>query len=300
VTNATWRDGWLNEGVTSYLESRLMEIIYDKDRVHEENVLGYQELLGNFETVPLDRQMLAPRLDSGDADDVQGTIHYHKGELFLRHLENSFGREIFDEFLFQYFDDFAFKTITTEVFVDYLDENLLRPNPGIVSRADVEEWMYQPGLPENAPVPSSSSLDQAAELAATWAIGEAAIEDIPAGEWSPQGMIHFINSLPADLDHDKLKLLDEAFGLSDTGNAEIGRTWFIQVATRRYTPAYDSLEKHLNRYGRTRLIAVIYGALAANGHDLELAKTMFANARHLYHPITISSIERRLQQAGEM
>ena len=29
VTNATWRDGWLNEGMTSYIESRLMEVIYE-------------------------------------------------------------------------------------------------------------------------------------------------------------------------------------------------------------------------------------------------------------------------------
>jgi hypothetical protein len=30
VTNATWRDFWLNEGVTTYVESRIMEAIYGK------------------------------------------------------------------------------------------------------------------------------------------------------------------------------------------------------------------------------------------------------------------------------
>ncbi len=83
VTNATWRDGWLNEGVTSYLESRLMEILYDKDRVDEERVLNYEELLQNFAVVPLDRQGLAPRLEAGSADSVQGTIHLPKGQMFL-------------------------------------------------------------------------------------------------------------------------------------------------------------------------------------------------------------------------
>ena len=38
-----------------------------------------------------------------DPDDFQGTIHYSKGSLFLTHLENAFGREDFDRFLFQYF-----------------------------------------------------------------------------------------------------------------------------------------------------------------------------------------------------
>ncbi len=297
VTNATWRDGWLNEGVTSYLESRLMEILYDKDRVDEERVLSYEELLGNFETVPLERQGLAPRFESGDADDVQGTIHYHKGQLFLQYLENGFGRERFDEFLLGYFDEFAFQTITTEAFVDYLDEKLLSPNPDIISRQQVEVWMYQPGLPEDAPIPSSRTLDSAAQLAGAWAIGEAALEDVPVNSWSPQALIHFINSLPADLAHEKLQALDAEFGFSETKNAEIARTWFIQVAERRYTPAYARLEEYLNRYGRARLVAPIFGALAANGRDAELARSMFEKARGAYHPLTNGYIERSLQRA---
>ena len=166
VTNATWRDGWLNEGMTSYLESRLMEIIYDKDRVDEERVLGYEELLLDFDRVPLERQGLAPRLESGDADSVQGTIHYHKGQLFLEYLEKGFGRDQFDPFILGYFDHFAFQTLTTEVFLDYLDENLLQKHEGIISREQAEAWMYQPGLPDDAPIPSSTTLNGAAELAA--------------------------------------------------------------------------------------------------------------------------------------
>ncbi|HNP63356.1 MAG TPA: M1 family metallopeptidase [Woeseiaceae bacterium] len=297
VTNATWRDGWLNEGMTSYLESRLMEIIYDKDRVDEERVLSYQELLLDLERVPLERQALAPRLDSGNADDVQGSIHYHKGQLFLDYLERGFGRDRFDAFLQTYFDDFAFKTITTEEFLNYLDVKLLRATPGVISRKQVEAWMYEPGLPDDAPVPESTTLESAALLARTWAVGEASIEDIPFDEWSPQALIHFINSLPPDLDFARLAMLDEFLGLSDTSNAEIGRTWFIQVAMRRYEAAYPELEAHLKRYGRTRLLSSVYRALAQNGHDRELAKSIFANARHAYHPLTISSIEEVLKRA---
>jgi leukotriene-A4 hydrolase len=297
VTNATWRDGWLNEGVTSYLEARLMEIIYDKDRVDEERVLGYEELLENFDVVPLERQWLAPRLDSGDADDVQGTIHYHKGQLFLRYLENGFGRDRFDEFLFTYFEDFAFQTITTELFIAYLDEHLLSTNPGVISREQVEEWMYQPGLPADAPIPSSTTLDNAAELAAAWAIGELELGDVPVDDWSPQALIHFINSLPAEVADDKLLALDVGLGLSDTRNAEIARTWFIQVAKRRHERAYVKLEEHLNRYGRARLVTSIYGALIANGHDAELAMSMFEGARGAYHPLTIGYIEATMRRA---
>ena len=291
VTNATWRDGWLNEGWTSYLELRLMEVIYSKERAAEENLLGYRELLLDFEQVKPELQALAPPLERGDPDDFQGTIHYHKGNLFLQYLENAFGREVFDEFIGNYFNAFAFGTITSEKFLDFLDENLLTIHQGKVSRSQVEQWLYGPGLPDGAVLPSSDSLDNAARFAALWSQGEIDIADIPTADWSPQGMVHFINSLDTDLSAEKLGKLDAALGLSDTHNAEIGRTWFIQVAKRQYRPAYEKLEQHVQRFGRTRLVRPVYIALAKNGSDLEFAKELFSRAREIYHPLTNASIE---------
>lgn len=299
VTNATWRDGWLNEGWTSYLESRLMEVIYSEERAAEENVLGYRELLLDFESVNPVMQALAPPLETGDPDDFQGTVHYHKGSLFLQYLENAVGREAFDEFIGGYFSDFAFGTITSEEFLDYLDVNLLSAHDSKVSREQAEQWLYRPGLPDDALIPASDTLDQAAAMATAWSAGEVDIEDVPVSDWSPQGTVHFINSLVADLSTEKLSELDAALGLSDTRNAEIGRTWFIQVAQRQHRPVYQKLEQYLNRYGRTRLIRPIYKALAENGSDFELAQEMFANARRGYHPLTNNSIEMTFTRAAE-
>ena len=295
VTNATWRDGWLNEGMTSYIEKRLMEVIYSKERADVDNVIGYRELLLDFDNVIPARQALAPPFETGDPDDFQGIIHYHKGNLFLQYLENNFGRETFDRFIGQYFDDFSFQTITSEQFLDYLDKNLLIANPGIVSRQQVEQWLYQPGLPDDAVIPHSDALDGAAALAQAWSNNAISIDQVPASQWAPKVVVHFINSLPDDLPHDRLGELDDALKLSDSVNAEIARTWFIQVAQRRYEPAYSALEAHLNRFGRTRLVKPVYAALATNGEDLEMARTLFANARNLYHPITIASVETALK-----
>ena len=299
VTNATWRDGWLNEGVTNYLESRLMEVIYDLDRVDEERVLMYRELLLDFETVKPEMQALAPRLDGGDPEDFQGTIHYNKGQLFLVYLEQAFGREAFDEFLASYFDEFAFGTVTSEQFLDYLDGALLSVEGAPVRRAQVEQWLYGPGLPDDAPVPRSATLDAVESAAAAWARGDIATPEIPVAAWSPQAVVHFINSLPDGLPQAKLEEIDTAWSLSTTRNAEIGRAWFIQVATRRHVPAYEALEAHLNRYGRGRLIAPVYAALANNGQDADLARQLFDKARVAYHPITDGWIEQVLRSADE-
>jgi len=295
VTNATWRDGWLNEGWTSYLEDRLMEVIYSEERATELAVVDYRELLLDFDVVPLEQQALAPTFERGDPDDFQGVIYYHKGNLLLKYLEQKFGRDTFDDFISDYFGEFAFGTITSEVFLDYLDEKLLSAHAGKVSRADVEEWLYQPGLPDSAPIPVSASLDAAAGFAQQWSQGEIDIADVPAAGWSPQGMIHFINNLDADLSEEQLIELDTALGLSNTYNAEIGRTWFIQVAKRRYRQGYEKLDDYLNRYGRTRLVKPLYQALVENGSDAALAREMFERARGLYHPITITSVESILE-----
>src|SRR5436190_20102399 len=45
VTNATWRDFWLNEGFTVYFEQRIMERVFGLDRATMERQLARQDLV---------------------------------------------------------------------------------------------------------------------------------------------------------------------------------------------------------------------------------------------------------------
>ena len=297
VSNDTWRDIWLNEGITSYLEARLMEVLFGEDQANEERVISYRDLLQGLTEISPAYQALAPTERLGDPDESQGSLHYKKGQLFLETMEEAFGRDVFDPFLTGYFNHFAFQSISSEQFLDYLDENLLKAQPGKFSREQAEQWLYQPGVPDGARIPHSDTLDQAEQLAGSWAVGEATVESIPMSAWSPHAAVHFINSLPTDLNDAQLGELDGSFGFSPTRNAEISRAWFIQVAKRRYLPAYKAMETHLNNYGRTRLIKPVYVALAKNGEDTELAHQLFEDAKSSYHPLTISSIETGFNKA---
>ena len=119
VSNATWRDIWLNEGTTSYLETRLMEGLFGKERADEERVLTYLSLLEQLQETEIEMQALAPRMDSGDPDVGQGGLEYGKGQLLLETLEARFGRELFDAYLTGYFQHFAWQAIATEQFLEY-------------------------------------------------------------------------------------------------------------------------------------------------------------------------------------
>ena len=93
---------------------------------------------------------------------------YEKGRLFLTYLDAKFGRDHFDAFLRGYFDHFAFKSITTEQFAAYLQENLLDRYPGVVSRDEVTAWVSAPGLPDDAVLPVSGEFAPVDQARAAW------------------------------------------------------------------------------------------------------------------------------------
>jgi leukotriene-A4 hydrolase len=122
------------------------------------------------------------------------------------------------------------------------------------------------------------------------------VDKLSTTQWSPQAVIYFIKALPLDLTDDRLGELDGKLGLSAGENAEIGRTWFTEVARRRHLPAYPAMRDYLGRFGRTRLIQPVYRELAANGEDLQLARKIFSGYRSRYHPLTVAAVEPLLAQ----
>ncbi|MEW6210433.1 MAG: M1 family aminopeptidase/hydrolase, partial [Acidobacteriota bacterium] len=147
VTNATWSDFWLNEGFTTYLERRIIEALYGREREEMEAALGRQDLLREIEAFDERDEILHIDLAGRDPDDGATRVPYEKGALFLRHLEETFGRARFDLFLKSYFARFAFQSITTADFIDYLKKNLIDKNPALAAKVPVEEWIFKPGLP---------------------------------------------------------------------------------------------------------------------------------------------------------
>src|SRR5258708_21943388 len=68
VTNATWSDFWLNEGFTTYIERRLQERLYGRDRADMEDVLARQRLEEEMQSLPPQDQILHIDLDGRDPD----------------------------------------------------------------------------------------------------------------------------------------------------------------------------------------------------------------------------------------
>ena len=93
VTNATWRDFWLNEGFTVYLEGRIIERLYGERVATQHRILGRNDLrdeLAGFKDKPGETQLYID-LAGRDPDDGMTSVPYQKGSLFLEMLERAVG-----------------------------------------------------------------------------------------------------------------------------------------------------------------------------------------------------------------
>jgi len=296
VTNATWRDFWLNEGFTTYLERRIIEAVYGKPRREMEATLGRRSLEDELKGFEARDQILHVELKGRDPDDGFTGVPYEKGALFLRHLEETVGREKFDKFVRGYFDAHAFQSITTETFVAYLQKNLLNQNPNLIALTDVEEWIYKAGLPKNAPVPQSDAFAKVEAQSQNWLGGKLAAKDIKTQTWTTQEWLHFLTNLPQNLSAEKMAELDKAFNLTTRGNSEIAFQWLLMSIKNNYTAANPRLEEFLTSIGRRKFVKPLFEELAKTPEGTKRANAIYTKARPGYHPITVSSIDAILKR----
>ena len=291
VTNATWRDFWLNEGVTVYLERRILEEVFGRRRVDMEATLDRQALDEELARLDPPDQILHIDLRGRDPDDGMNQVPYLKGDLFLRLLEETVGRTRFDSFLRAYFDHFAFRSITTSDFVAYLTEQLLNDDADLAETLQVDAWLEQPGLPANAPRSVSDALTRVEQQAARWASGETAAMALETGGWTTQEWLHFLKSVPEALTLQQMTQLDHAFGFTEAGNSEVAHQWLLTAIRNQYAPAYLRLETYLVGIGRRKLIKPLYEELVKTPQGRARAKVIYERARPGYHPIAVSSID---------
>ena len=279
VTNKTWRDFWLNEGVTTYVENRVQEKLYGQERAAKEYLIELGELREEMKKLPPGDQHLFIDLKGRDPDDGATLVPYIKGASLLRLLEQTVGREKFDEWIRSYFDAFAFQSITTEQFLQFLKLRL--PEAGGL---DLQRWVFDAGMPPVVEPPNVFAKVDAAIR--EWAPGKA----IATEGWTTQDYLRFLRGMPAALGTEKMKALDEALKLTGTGNAEILTQWLKMSIANGYAPGLDRLEPFLMTVGRQKMVRPLYTELTKTEAGRVRARAIFAKARPAYHPITAEAV----------
>ena len=301
VTNATWNDFWLNEGFTTYFENRIMEKLYGKRRAAMEADLGWT---GMEDAVKAAGGPQSPdtqlHLDMGkdrDPDDGMTDIAYEKGAAFLRTIEATVGRDRFDQYLRGYFDRHAFQPQTTAGFLADIRKNLL--TDAEAKKIDLNQWAYEPGIPANA-IHVKSQAFPAMDMAAKEYASGGLIDSVPGKDITTQERVRFLNQLPRDLSHDRLKALDDRFDFSHAGNSEIRFAWLMLALDARYQPAVASAEDFLTSQGRRKFVAPLFSTLMNEGDwGKAIAKRIYAKARPGYHSVTTGTVDRIVGWSGQ-
>ena len=294
VTNAAWRHVWLNEGFTTYVQGRIVEAVYGKQQKDEEFLVAANELRKDFATAPAAEQVLVPDLNGKDADDSLSDVPYTKGSWFLQTLEAKFGRAQFDAFLRGYFDHFAFQSITSDQFAKYLEANLLDKYPGKFSMVEVNAWLHEPGIPADAPLPSSTRFAEQDKLREQFVAGKLGATSLGGKGWSTQEWQYFLDQLPPKLSAAQMQDLDNAYHLTGTHNAEVAFRWYRLAIGSDYRTAFPAMREHMVRIGRRILVVPLYAALAKTPEGKELAEQIYAQAKPGYHPMTRGAVEKTL------
>jgi leukotriene-A4 hydrolase len=286
VTNATWRDFWLNEGFTTYLERRVQEQVFGEDRSEMEFALEIDELKKEMAALPPAEQVLHVDLTGRDPDEGFTLVPYVKGALMLRAMEEELGREDFDQFLRDYFEKFSFQSITTEQFLVFLKARL----PQL--RLDVNEWLEKPGLPASTPKIRSREMESIAKYVEMWNKGK--MPEPKEDEWSTQHFLQFLRQIDASLSSAQMAKLDAKFQFTKSTNAEIASQWLSQSVKHGYAPATARTEEYLREVGRQKLIRPIYEAMCQTPAGRQRARAIFERVKKGYHPIAITTISRLL------
>lgn len=297
VTNATWDDFWLNEGFTVYVENRIMEALKGRDYAEMLAYISYTDLKSEVAGIGFGSPdtRLAYELAGRHPDDGFSSIPYDKGYYFLRLIEETVGRKEFDQFIKGYFTDNAFKSMSTDRFLERLEKELLSKHPEAAEIINIDAWVHTAGIPDNIPIAQSTRFKKVEEAVHAWVAGESA-STLPTGDWTTHEWLHFIQVLPDQLSAGQMAKLDDAFHFTARTNSEIQAKWYTRAIKAQYEPAYPAIRTFLTSVGRRKFLTPLYSAMMAAPETKPMAEDIYAAAREGYHPIAQNSIDALVYQ----
>ena len=297
ATNATWSDFWLNEGMTTYAERRIVEEVYGPKMAVQQVALGIDAqdkavvkaggLTGPDTRLHLDLKGRHP-------DDGLTDIAYEKGAAFLRMIEAEVGREKFDGWLKGWFDRHRFQPVTSALFLADLRANLIKGDSALEAKLMLDDWVYKPGIPANAIKADAQAF--AAVDAASKAFATGGAPNIAAWNgYTTDERLRFLNRLPRKLDKPRLDTLASAFALGSTTNNEVLFAWLDLATQNRYDPAVPALTAFLNSVGRGKFVRPLYKTLYTDvAWGRPIAQRLYALARPMYHPLVTRDVDKTM------
>jgi leukotriene-A4 hydrolase len=294
VTNATWQDFWLNEGWTTYAETRISEVLEGKDATDLHLAFNERQLIAIMERVGMDSPQTALKLPADrDADSFTTTIPYYKGCFFLQECEHAVGRERFDAFIQKYMASFQFQSLTTEAFLDFLKAEL----PDVFEKVDVQKWIYEPGLPEERHRPKSHLYDEVQLALDHYEQGSKPTKEQVQG-WHRYQVLSFLQGLPRKISVEDCQYFDDILELEKRNDVAFFSYFYVIAIASGYEAVLPRVEQFMGKIGRMLYVLPIVRTMIETEWSREHIRPLFERVRDRHHQITVHAIEGMLKRAG--
>ena len=306
VTNKNWKNFWVNEGFTIFMERKLDSALLGEDMENLEAIVGNNELIADIKLLGEDSEYtkLSPDYGGNDPDDGFSTVPYEKGYQFLIFIEKLIGKGNFKEAMQRYIKKYRYKSVDYTAFKEVL-EDLIRekykkkPAKKLIAEINWDKWLNDKGIPAYKNDFVSEYLKDAEKLAEDF-LNEK--EDDATvlkkfKEWHTNVKLAFLNYLLDNKERINEKIaqnLKAKLNLAEEYNAEIKYMWYLLALDKKMEEEIPNIEKFLQTHGRLKYIRPVYFAWIEK--DFEQAKEYFEKVKNLYHPFARRIIQEKFNK----
>ncbi|CAB1422377.1 unnamed protein product [Pleuronectes platessa] len=305
VTNATWEEMWLSEGLATYAQRRITTEAYGEAFTCLETVVRLDalhrqlRLLGDNNPV----SKLQIKFEPGvNPSSLMNLFTYEKGFCFVSYLSQLSGDvRGFDRFLRDFISQFQFKSVVADDLIDYF----LGYFPELQDAAhreglEFERWLNGCGPPLYEPDLSAGGalIRPVQDLCDLWTRSDApdlsALTTFDLSAWSTFQIVLFLDRMldHSPLPHDVMLRLSSCYSsLFDGLNAEVQIRWLQMVVRNTFDPDVPRVRAFLHKHTSRMYTVPLYEDLVAGVLKCVAVEIFYQTQRRL-HP----NLRRTLQQ----
>uniref|UniRef100_UPI00398EEA12 aminopeptidase RNPEPL1 isoform X2 n=1 Tax=Pristiophorus japonicus TaxID=55135 RepID=UPI00398EEA12 len=268
VTNATWEEMWLSEGLATYAQRRITTETYGVN-----------------------------------PSSLMNLFTYEKGFCFVYYLSQLCGdTKCFDSFLRAYVEKFKFTSVVAadllEFFLGFfpeLREKCVDNKEGL----EFERWLNASGPPLLEPDLSQGSclikpVETLYQLWSSETLNGNRITDIDISKWKTFQIVHLLDKLldRSPLPHETMMKLSKSYSaLLDSMNAEIRIRWLQIVVRNNYLPDFYKVRRFLENHTSRMYTGPLYEDLCAGTMKAIAMETFYLTQNRLH-----VNLRRAIQQ----
>ena len=303
VTNKNWKNFWVNEGFTKFMERKLDKILLGEEMAKLESIVGNNSLISAIKMYGEDSHFtsLSPDYTGIDPDDGFSSIPYEKGYQFLCYLEEKVGEEDFQQIMGNYIERYKYKSVDWTDFKTVFEEYVNKKYEGrnarkILNVIDWNKWVTEKGFPSYQMEFKSKYTEEVEQLLNKFINKEDNIGNARKifKEWHTNVKLVFLEKILKNLDNFEESIILEIkkqLNLVEEYNDDVKAIWYEITLQKGMKEEIENIMNFLKTHGRLKYLKPLYFSWIKL--DFNSAKIFFEENKVIYHPIARRLIQNK-------